>query len=232
MPGDPPQATDAPRGVLARLTALEGHEEEEPDEHYAGIRGSGKVRVPGRGLSHARAGAPGAPPRRPPSSDSSPATSPSRYGWWCAAPRTTGAASSRPWVTASREFGVSIPLGCRGSGCARRPRWSPFVGDPHRFRSGRRFAAYLGLTPGEHSSGNVRRLGRITKHGNSYLRMMLIHGARSALRAASIAAKPDGLSSDAEFYDVGGRVVLRPCIISSPTRERSKAGAPQARRPR
>lgn len=68
-----------------------------------------------------------------------------------------------------------------------------FVGDPHRFRSGRRFAAYLGLTPSEHSSGRSRRLGRITKHGNSYLRMLLIHGARSALRAGQINKEPDDL---------------------------------------
>ena len=68
-----------------------------------------------------------------------------------------------------------------------------FVGDPYRFRSGRRFAAYLGLTPREHSSGSFRRLGRITKHGNSYLRMMLIHGARSALRAGQISDEPDDL---------------------------------------
>ena len=68
-----------------------------------------------------------------------------------------------------------------------------FVGDPHRFRSGRRFAAYLGLTPREHSSGNVRRMGRITKHGNSYLRMLLIHGARAALRAGQVTDEPDAL---------------------------------------
>lgn len=68
-----------------------------------------------------------------------------------------------------------------------------FAGDPHRFRSGRRFAAYLGLTPREHSSGRSRRMGRITKHRNSYLRMMLIHGARSALRAGQIVEKPDDL---------------------------------------
>jgi transposase len=68
-----------------------------------------------------------------------------------------------------------------------------FVGDVRRFRSGRDFAAYLGLTPREHSSGNSRRLGSITKRGNSYLRMMLIHGARSALRAGSVAKKPDNL---------------------------------------
>jgi transposase len=68
-----------------------------------------------------------------------------------------------------------------------------FVGSIHRFRSGRDFAAYLGLTPREYSSGAVRRLGAITKHGNSYLRMLLIHGARAALRAGTVSRHPDDL---------------------------------------
>jgi transposase len=68
-----------------------------------------------------------------------------------------------------------------------------FVGDIHRFRSGREFAAYLGLTPREHSSGPVHRLGAITKRGNSYVRMLLIHGARSALRAGAVTPHPDDL---------------------------------------
>lgn len=68
-----------------------------------------------------------------------------------------------------------------------------FVGDVRRFRSGRHFASYLGLTPREHSSGAVRRLGRISKHGDSYLRMLLIHGARSVLRAAKLHDHPDRL---------------------------------------
>ncbi|MDX2119551.1 MAG: IS110 family transposase [Gemmatimonadota bacterium] len=68
-----------------------------------------------------------------------------------------------------------------------------FVGDIHRFRSGRHFAAYLGLTPRERSSGTVRRLGAITKQGNSYLRMLLIHGARAALRAGRVTRAPDDL---------------------------------------
>lgn len=68
-----------------------------------------------------------------------------------------------------------------------------FVGDIRRFRSGRAFAAYLGLTPREHSSGLARRLGGITKRGNSYVRMLLIHGARSALRAGHVSAHPDDL---------------------------------------
>jgi transposase len=68
-----------------------------------------------------------------------------------------------------------------------------FVGDIRRFPSCRSFADYLGLTPREHSSGATRRLGRITKRGNAYLRMMLIHGARSALRAGIISDEPDDL---------------------------------------
>ena len=68
-----------------------------------------------------------------------------------------------------------------------------FVGEPLRFRSGRCFASYLGLTPRESSSGLKRRLGRISKRGNTYLRMLLTHGARSALLAARRAQEPDPL---------------------------------------
>jgi transposase len=56
-----------------------------------------------------------------------------------------------------------------------------FVGDVHRFPSGRCFASYLGLTPRESSSGLRRRLSAISKRGDPYLRMLLIHGARSVL---------------------------------------------------
>ena len=56
-----------------------------------------------------------------------------------------------------------------------------FVGDVQRFPSGRHFASYLGLTPRETSSGLRRRLGAISKRGDPYLRMLLIHGARSVL---------------------------------------------------
>jgi transposase len=56
-----------------------------------------------------------------------------------------------------------------------------FVGDVQRFPSGRHFASYLGLTPREHSSGLHRRLGAISKRGDPYLRMLLIHGARAVL---------------------------------------------------
>jgi transposase len=58
------------------------------------------------------------------------------------------------------------------------------VPDIHQFRRGRQFSAWLGLTPREFSSGNKRVLGRISKRGDKYLRMLLIHGARAALLAA------------------------------------------------
>lgn len=57
------------------------------------------------------------------------------------------------------------------------------VGDARSFRSARQFAAWLGLVPAQHSSGGKQRLGSISKRGDTYLRTLLIHGARSSLRA-------------------------------------------------
>ena len=59
------------------------------------------------------------------------------------------------------------------------------VGEPSRFRSGRRMSSFVGLVPREHSSGQKRRLGAITKRGDPYLRTLLTHGARSVLLAAA-----------------------------------------------
>lgn len=70
-----------------------------------------------------------------------------------------------------------------------------FVGGVHRFRSCRKFASYLGLTPKEHSSGRQRYLGSISKQGNVYLRTLLTHGARSILLAAKKHSKDDSLST-------------------------------------
>ena len=84
-------------------------------------------------------------------------------------------------------------MGIPGIGVLTATALVAFVGDVHRFRSGRDFAAYLGLTPREHSSGTSRRLGSITKRGNSYLRTLLIHGARAALRAGKLSSAPDDL---------------------------------------
>lgn len=63
------------------------------------------------------------------------------------------------------------------------------VADPRHFDSGRDLSANLGLVPRQHSSGGKERLFGITKRGDTYLRTLLIHGARSALRTAG--EKPD-----------------------------------------
>ena len=70
-------------------------------------------------------------------------------------------------------------------------------GSVSHFKDARHFASWFGLTPKESSSGNRRKLGRISKKGDRYLRMLLTHGARAVLRAAELAkraGKPlDGL---------------------------------------
>jgi transposase len=84
----------------------------------------------------------------------------------------------------------------RGNDVARRLMTIPGIGpigatalaasvtDPHQFRSGRQFAAWLGLTPLQKSSGGKERLGRITKMGDKYLRKLLIVGMTSLVRRA------------------------------------------------
>lgn len=56
------------------------------------------------------------------------------------------------------------------------------VGDVKAFQSGRKFAAWLGLVPKQHSSGGKNNLLGISKRGDNYLRSMLIHGARAIIR--------------------------------------------------
>lgn len=63
------------------------------------------------------------------------------------------------------------------------------VGQARQFRNGRQMAAFLGLVPRQHSSGGKARLLGIHKRGDSYLRGLLVHGARSVLRTAT--DKPD-----------------------------------------
>ena len=53
------------------------------------------------------------------------------------------------------------------------------VGDFRQFRNGAQFAAWLGLTPKQHSSGGKTSLGSITKRGSVYLRTLLIQGAKA-----------------------------------------------------
>jgi transposase len=58
------------------------------------------------------------------------------------------------------------------------------VGNAREFKSGRELAAWLGLVPRQHSSGGRSVLLGISKRGDRYLRALIIHGARAALRVA------------------------------------------------
>jgi len=57
------------------------------------------------------------------------------------------------------------------------------MGDAKAFRSGREFAAWIGLVPGQTGSGGKVRLLGMTKRGDTYLRTLLIHGARAVQHA-------------------------------------------------
>jgi transposase len=66
------------------------------------------------------------------------------------------------------------------------------VGGGHEFDNGRQVAAWIGLVPGQYSSGGKQRLGRITKAGDRYLRSLLVLGARAIL--AGLGNKQDRFS--------------------------------------
>jgi transposase len=57
------------------------------------------------------------------------------------------------------------------------------VGDARQFEGSRELSAWVGLVPNQHSSGGKERLGSISKRGDTYLRTLLIHGARSVVNA-------------------------------------------------
>ena len=66
------------------------------------------------------------------------------------------------------------------------------IGNARDFKNGRQLAAWLGLVPGQYSSGGKTRLGSITKAGDGYLRTLLVLGAKAVLAAAK--SKDDRLS--------------------------------------
>lgn len=79
------------------------------------------------------------------------------------------------------------------------------ISDPHQFKSGRQFAAWLGLTPQQNSSGGKTKLGRITKMGNQHLRRLLIVGMTSRIHWAT--RKPE--TSTAWLRDMLARKPVR-----------------------
>ena len=77
---------------------------------------------------------------------------------------------------------ASEPLSCGASSRIRIAALAPPI---ETFRKGRDFAAWLGLTPRQHSSGGKQTLMSITKQGNRYLRKLLVLGATSLLNVVS-----------------------------------------------
>ena len=95
-----------------------------------------------------------------------------------------------------RQAEREIVAWCRQDDAGRRLATIPGIGpitasaiaaaapDPSLFRSGRQFAAWLGLTPRTHSSGGKERLCGISKQGDSYIRRLLVIGATAVIRMA------------------------------------------------
>ncbi len=75
--------------------------------------------------------------------------------------------------------------------CHLRAALAAWVIEPERFRSGRRFAAWLGLTPLQNCSGGKERLGRISRMGDRYLRRLPAVGVTSLIRRAG--ARPESV---------------------------------------
>ncbi|SOZ73389.1 transposase (fragment) [Cupriavidus taiwanensis] len=67
------------------------------------------------------------------------------------------------------------------------------VGDAKQFRNGRHLAAWLGLVPHQYSSGGKPRLHGISRRGDTYLRTLLIHGARVVLRYSTTKSDPQSV---------------------------------------
>jgi transposase len=95
-----------------------------------------------------------------------------------------------------RKAEREIVASCREDAVSRRLMTIPGIGpitasaivaaapDGSLFRSGRQFAAWLGLTPRPHSSGGKERLGGISKQGDGYIRRLLVTGATAVIRLA------------------------------------------------
>ena len=99
------------------------------------------------------------------------------------------------------------------------------VADPHQFKSGREFAAWLGLTPLQKSSGGKERQGRISKMGDKYLRKLLIVGMTSLVRRAKY--KPE--SVDPYVADLLARKPVRVATVAMANKTARIAWAIMAR---
>ena len=84
------------------------------------------------------------------------------------------------------------------------------IGNGSAFRKGREFAAWMGLVPRQHSTGGKARLYGISKRGNRYLRMILVHGARAVV----LRSKRDRIAMGAWLTSLEGRAPRNVLIIA------------------
>lgn len=121
-----------------------------------------------------------------------------------------------------RQIDRDLLIWQRGNDVAKRLMTIPGIGpvgaaalaasvtDPQQFRSGREFAAWLGLTPRQNCSGGKERLGRITKMGDKYLRKLLVIGMTALVR--QVRYKPD--AADPRLVDLLGRKPTRVATVA------------------
>ncbi len=84
------------------------------------------------------------------------------------------------------------------------------IGNGSAFRKGREFAAWMGLVPRQHSTGGRVRLYGISKRGNRYLRMILVHGARAVV----LRSKRDRIAMGAWLTSLEGRAPRNVSIVA------------------
>jgi transposase len=88
------------------------------------------------------------------------------------------------------------------------------IGSAQSFANGRQFAAWLGLVPMQHSSGGRSRLGRISCRGDSYVRTLLIQGARSSLQRAKAVAWDKATPEQRWIQDIERRLPFGKVLVA------------------
>lgn len=103
------------------------------------------------------------------------------------------------------------------------------IGEGRDFKNGRQLAAWLGLTPAQHSSGGKARLGRITRRGDGYLRTLLIQGARSSLQRAQAVARERATPEQTWIRDLAARLPFGKVLVAIANKHARQAWAMLAR---
>lgn len=88
------------------------------------------------------------------------------------------------------------------------------VDSGREFKHGRQMSAWLGLTPTQHSSGGRQRLGAISCRGDSYLRTLLIQGARSSVQRARVVAREQATPEQRWIQDLSTRLMFGKLLVA------------------